>query len=284
MGAGQGVTGKITAPYDKEPGRKAQAPPLLRRLLAASIANPEMELLPAAAVGRVSRLAEVMLRARHVACLDTYAQVRRRGVTVVLDPTRRSRGGARPIRPSTKGSGPGGYWVVVCTTAESSETQSPGEMTGWRRGTASEGCRATSGVAVVVVGMCDHMGASGTQEVLVEPPSTSPSPHPASHHPLLTQARSRALDMLLALVGLDPSALGLAAPGAGGGGGRGGAGSGASMGGGGGGLALQLQSADQLQRLVGGRERVVCMVWVRGWIDGSRVVTVRQCTCCLFPV
>eukprot|EP00198_Chlamydomonas_reinhardtii_P013432 XP_001702769.1 component of the exocyst complex [Chlamydomonas reinhardtii] len=105
--------------------------------LRASIANPEMELLPAAAVGRVSRLAEVMLRARHVACLDTYAQ-----------------------------------------------------------------------------------------------------------------ARSRALDMLLALVGLDPSTLGLAGPGAGGGGGRGGAGSGASMGGGG--LALQLQSADQLQRLVVG--------------------------------
>ncbi|KAG2433194.1 hypothetical protein HYH02_012736 [Chlamydomonas schloesseri] len=68
------------------------------------------------------------------------------------------------------------------------------------------------------------------------------------------QARSRALDMLLALVGLDPSALGLSSMGGGGGaGGAGGAGSGPSFGGGGGGgLALQLQSAEQLQRLVVG--------------------------------
>ncbi|EFJ50648.1 hypothetical protein VOLCADRAFT_103855 [Volvox carteri f. nagariensis] len=39
-----------------------------------SLSRPELELLPPSAVARVSRLAEAMLRGRHVTCLDTYAQ------------------------------------------------------------------------------------------------------------------------------------------------------------------------------------------------------------------
>ncbi|GIM12723.1 hypothetical protein Vretimale_15897 [Volvox reticuliferus] len=57
-----------------------------------SLSHPELELLPPAAVARVSRLAEAMLRARHVTCLDTYAQARSRSLDMLLalvglDPT-----------------------------------------------------------------------------------------------------------------------------------------------------------------------------------------------------
>ncbi|KXZ53823.1 hypothetical protein GPECTOR_6g741 [Gonium pectorale] len=52
--------------------------------LHASLASPELELLPPEAVSRVARLAEAMLRARHVSCLDTYAQARSRALDTLL--------------------------------------------------------------------------------------------------------------------------------------------------------------------------------------------------------
>ncbi|KAG2492529.1 hypothetical protein HYH03_009194 [Edaphochlamys debaryana] len=49
-----------------------------------SLAHPQLSLLPPEAIARVSRLAEAMLRARHVACLDVYATARSKALDMLL--------------------------------------------------------------------------------------------------------------------------------------------------------------------------------------------------------
>ncbi|GLC40352.1 hypothetical protein PLESTB_001679800 [Pleodorina starrii] len=74
-----------------------------------SLDQPQLELLPPAAVSRVSRLAEAMLTARHVTCLDTYAQARSRALDMLLALVGLDPAAARASSSASSSStGPGG--------------------------------------------------------------------------------------------------------------------------------------------------------------------------------